>query len=55
MLTNGIILVFSKDDTLRPLVIYFRPFANSVCDIEYHKWCKKHVWLMSIVKLQVVT
>jgi hypothetical protein len=39
MLTNGIILAISEHDTLRPRDIWFRPFANSVCDIKYHKQC----------------
>ena len=26
-------------DTLRPLGIYFMPFANSVCKTKYHIWC----------------
>ena len=36
---NEIILTTSKCDTLKPLSIQFRLFANSVCDNKYHKWC----------------
>ena len=36
VLTNGIVLAISGCDTLRPLGIYFRPFANSVRDTIYH-------------------
>ena len=39
MLANGIKLAISGHDTLRPLGIYFRPFANSVHDTKYHKRC----------------
>ena len=39
MLMNGIILIISKHDTLKPLGIQFRPFANSVRDTKYHKRC----------------
>ena len=38
---NGIILAISGRDNLRPLGIYFRHFANSVHEIEYHKQCSK--------------
>ena len=37
MLTNGIKLAVKGHDTLRPLGIYCRPFANIVHDSEYHK------------------
>ena len=37
MLTIEIRLTFSGGDTLRPLDIYFRPFANIVCDTKYHE------------------
>ena len=41
MLTNDIILAISECDTLKPLGIEFRHFANSVLDTKYHKpnWC----------------
>ena len=41
MLTNGIILAISKRDTLKPLGIYFRPFANRpfIHDTKYYKQC----------------
>jgi hypothetical protein len=39
MLTNNIILVITKLDTLRPLGICFRPFANNECDTKHHKQC----------------
>jgi hypothetical protein len=32
MLMNGIVLAISMSDTLSPLGIYFRPFANCVRD-----------------------
>ena len=37
-MTNNIILAISRFDTLRPLDILFRPFANSAYDTKYHKW-----------------
>ena len=39
MLTNSSILAISGLDTLIPLRIYFRPFANSVRDTKYYKRC----------------
>ena len=51
MLTNEIILAFNGRDTLRPLSLYFKPFANSLHDTNYHKQCskrlvaKQHGWL----------
>ena len=36
MLTNGIMLTSNGSDTLRPLGIQLRPFANSVHDTKYH-------------------
>ena len=36
-MTNDIILAISRCDTLKPLGILFRPFANSVHDTKYHK------------------
>ena len=39
MLTNSIILAINGGDTLRPLDIWIRPFANSVCDAYYYKCC----------------
>ena len=41
MLTNNIILAISGCDTLRPLGIWFKPFANSVREPKYHKQCKQ--------------
>ena len=41
MLMNDIIFTISKHDTLRPLGIQFRPFADSVHDIKYLKRCSK--------------
>ena len=41
MVMNGNILAISGRDTLRPLGIWFRPFANSVCDTTYHKRCSE--------------
>ena len=36
----------SGRDTLRLLGIWFRPFANNVCDTKYHKRCSGiHEWL----------
>ena len=37
MLTNSIILAICRRDTLRPLGIQFRPFANSVRDTKDHR------------------
>ena len=34
---NGIALIISKCDTLRPLSTWFKPFANIVCDTKYQK------------------
>ena len=39
MLTNNIMLAINGRDTLRPLGIYLKLFANSVHDIKYHKQC----------------
>jgi hypothetical protein len=39
MLMNGIISAINGHDTLRPLGNWFRPFANSARDTEYHRWC----------------
>ena len=37
MLRNGIMLTINARDTLKPLGIQFRPFANSVHDTKYQK------------------
>ena len=37
MQTNALILAISGNDTLRPLSIQIRPFANNVRDTKYHK------------------
>jgi hypothetical protein len=42
MLTNGIILAIMGCSTLKPLGIYFRPFANNGHDTKYHKLCIEH-------------
>ena len=39
MLTNSIVLAIGGRDTLRPLGIYFKSFANSVRDSKYQKQC----------------
>ena len=39
ILKNNIILTISRPGTLRPLGIWFEPFANNICDTKYHKWC----------------
>ena len=36
MLSDGIILAIYRRDALRPLGIYFRPFAYNVLDTKYH-------------------
>ena len=38
MSRNGIVLAINGHDTLRPLGIWFRPFANGAHDTKYHKW-----------------
>ena len=38
MLAKNVILAISKHDTLKPLGIQFRPFANNVRDTKDHKW-----------------
>ena len=38
LLTNTIILAIDGHETLRPLGIYWRPFANGVRDTKYHKY-----------------
>ena len=45
MLTNGIILVISRCDTLRPLGILFRPFTNNVHGTKYHNHVLRNVVL----------
>ena len=37
-------LTISKHNTLKPLGILFRMFANNVCDTKYHKHCKDDYW-----------
>ena len=41
-LTNNIILAMREPNTLRPLGISFRPFANSLRYTKYHKQCSDH-------------
>ena len=43
MLKNGIKLTTNGYDTLRPLDIYLKPFANIVRDIKYYKRCSMFV------------
>jgi hypothetical protein len=43
MLTNGIILAINDRDTLRPLGLKFKPFANRLHDTKYHKQCSKKI------------
>ena len=42
MLMNNIILAISGRDTLRPLGILLRLFANIVRDTKYHKQCSPY-------------
>ena len=39
MLIRGINLAISGHGALRPLGMWFTPFANSVRDTKYRKWC----------------
>ena len=48
MVMNGIILAISGRDTLRPLGILFRPWANSVRDTKYNKRCSEDKHLEDI-------
>jgi hypothetical protein len=51
MLRNIIVLAISGHDTLRPLGIYFRLFANSVYDTKYHKQRSFILQIASLVSL----